>query len=84
MNREFGTQTLAGYTAHDMTTKFRSPPAGKDDRRLTDPARLIGIKEGKVTVLSPWYKVPRLIPEEMLKQGLLKDKTVNINYLPAK
>jgi hypothetical protein len=67
-----------------MTTKFRSPPAGKDDWRLSDHARLIGIKDGKVTVLSPGYKVPRLIPEEMLKQGLLKDKTDNINYHPAK
>ena len=60
--REFGAQTLAGYSAYDMTTKLQSAPSGKDDRRLTDHHRLIGIKDGKVTVLSPWYKAPRLIP----------------------
>lgn len=38
-------------------------PSEKDDRRLADHHRLIGIKDGKVAVLSPWYKVPRLIPE---------------------
>jgi hypothetical protein len=45
---------------------------------------LIGIKDGKVTVLSPWYKVPRLIPEEMLKQGLFKDEAINTNYITVK
>lgn len=61
--KEFGAQTLAGYSAYDMTTKLQSAPSGKDDRRLADHHRLIGIKDGKVTVLSPWYKVPRLIPD---------------------
>jgi hypothetical protein len=82
--KEFGAQTLSGYSAYDTTTKFQSAPSGKDDRRLTDHARLIAIKEGKLTVLSPWYKVPRLIPDEMLKQGLFKDEPLNINYLLAK
>jgi Txe/YoeB family toxin of Txe-Axe toxin-antitoxin module len=61
--KEFGTQTLAGYSAYDTTTKLQSAPSGKDDRRLTDHHRLIGIKDGKVMVLSPWYKVPRLISQ---------------------
>ena len=65
--KEFGAQTLAGYSAYDTTTKLQSAPADKKDRRLTDTVRLIGIKEGRVAVLSPWYKVPRLIPEEMAK-----------------
>ncbi len=64
--KEFGAQTLAGYSAYDMTTKLQSAPSGKDDRRLTDHHRLVGIKNGKVTVLSPWYKVPRLIPNKMV------------------
>jgi hypothetical protein len=45
---------------------------------------LIGIKEGKVKVLSPWYKVPRLIPEEMTKQGLFSDERANISYTVSK
>ena len=65
--KEFGVQTLAGYSAYDTTTKLQSTPADKKDRRLTDTVRLIGIKEGKVAVLSPWYKIPRLIPEEIVK-----------------
>ena len=65
--KEFGAQTLAGYSAYGTTTKFQSAPADRKDRRLTDTVRLIGIKEGRVAVLSPWYKVPRLIPEEMAK-----------------
>lgn len=79
--KEFGIQTLAGYSAYDTTTKLQSAPSGKDDRRLANHARLIGIKDGKLTVLSPWYKVPRLIPEDLMKQGLFKDETININYL---
>jgi hypothetical protein len=65
--KEFGLGTLAGYSAYDTTTKLQSAPADKKDRRLTDTVRLIGIKEGKVVVLSPWYKIPRLIPKEMVK-----------------
>jgi hypothetical protein len=65
--KEFGVQTLAGYPAYDTTTKLQSAPADKKDRRLTDTVRLMGIKEGKVAVLSPWYKIPRLIPEETAK-----------------
>lgn len=38
--KKFGVQTLAGYSACDTTTKFQSAPSGKDDRRLTDHARL--------------------------------------------
>jgi ABC-type branched-subunit amino acid transport system substrate-binding protein len=78
--KEFGMQTLAGYTANDTTTKSQSAPAGKDDRRLANYDRLIGIKNGKVTVLSPWYKVPRLVPDDMIKQGLFKDEKINIHY----
>jgi hypothetical protein len=65
--KELGIQTLAGYSAYDITTKLQSAPAGMDDRRLTDHSRLIGIKDGKVTILSPWYKVPRLIPQWLLR-----------------
>ncbi len=82
--KEFGVQTLAGYTAHETTTKFQSAPSGKDDRRLANHDRLIGVKNGKVVVLSPWYKVPRLIPDDMVKQGLFKDETINIHYVPVK
>ena len=82
--KEFGVQTLAGYSAYDTTTKFQSAPSGKDDRRLADHARLIGIKEGKVKVLSPWYKAPRLIPEEVAKQGLFSDERANIIYTVSK
>ena len=78
--KEFGMQTLAGYTANDTTTKFQSAPAGKDDRRLANYDRLVGVKNGKVTVLSPWYKVPRLIPDDMVKQGLFKDEKINLHY----
>ena len=82
--KEFGLQSLAGYTARDTTTKFQSAPAGKDDRRLANHDRLIGIKNGKVAILSPWYKVPRLIPDDMVKQGFFKDETINVNYVPVK
>lgn len=82
--KESGMMTLGRYTAYDTTTKFQGPPSGKDDRRLTDHARLIGVKDGKLTVLSPWYKVPRLIPDEMLKQGLFKDEAINTNYITVK
>ena len=82
--KEFGMQTLAGYTGHDTTCKFQSAPSGKDDRRLANHDRLIGIKNSKVTVLSPWYKVPRLIPDDMIKQGFFKDETINIHYIPVK
>jgi ABC-type branched-subunit amino acid transport system substrate-binding protein len=78
--KEFGMQTLAGYTANDTTTKLQSAPAGKDDRRLANYDRLIGVKNGKVTVLSPWYKVPRLIPDDMVKQGFFKDEKINLHY----
>jgi hypothetical protein len=78
--KEFGMQTLAAYTAHDTTCKFQSAPSGKDDRRLANYDRLIGIKNGKVTVLSPWYKVPRLIPDDMIKQGFFKDEKINLHY----
>jgi hypothetical protein len=82
--KEFGMQTLAGYTAFDTTVKFQSAPSGKDDRRLANYDRLIGVKNGKVTVLSPWYKVPRLVPDDMIKQGLFKDETINLHYAPVK
>ena len=82
--KELGIQTLAGYAAHDTTVKFQSAPSGKDDRRLANHDRLIGVKGGKVVALSPWYKVPRLVPDDMIKQGLFKDETVNIHYIPVK
>ncbi len=82
--KELGIQTLAGYTAHGTTSKYQSAPAGKDDRRLANHDRLVGIKNGKVTVLSPWYKVPRLIPDNMVAKGLFKDEKININYVPVK
>jgi ABC-type branched-subunit amino acid transport system substrate-binding protein len=82
--KELGIQTLAGYNAHNTTTKYQSAPAGKDDRRLANHDRLIGIKNGKVTVLSPWYRVPRLVPDEMLKKGFFKDETIDIHYAPVK
>jgi len=78
--KEFGMQTLAGYTAFDTTVKFQSAPSGKDDRRLANYDRLIGVKNGKVTVLSPWYKVPRLVPDDMMAKGLFKDEKINIHY----
>jgi len=78
--KELGMQTLAGYTAYDTTCKFQSAPSGKDDRRLANYDRLVGVKNGKVTVLSPWYKVPRLIPDDMIKQGFFKDEKINIHY----
>ena len=79
--KEFGLQTLAGYTAMDTTTEYNSAPAGKDDRRLANHDRLIGIKDGKVSVLSPWYQVPRLVPDDMLEKGFFKDETINIHYI---
>ncbi len=82
--KELGIQTLAGYNAHDTTTKFQSAPAGKDDRRLANHDRLIGIKNGKVAVLSPWYKVPRLIPDDMIQKGFFKDETLQVHYVPVK
>jgi hypothetical protein len=82
--KELGIQTLAGYTAYDTTTKYQGAPAGQDDRRLANYDHLIGVKGGKVVVLSPWYKVPRLVPDDMVKQGFFKDETININYIPVK
>jgi hypothetical protein len=82
--KEFGIQTLAGYPANDTTTKLQSAPAGKDDRRLSNHVRLIGIQGGRVTVLSPWYKLPRLIPEDLIKLGSFKDETINTNYVLVK
>ena len=82
--KELGMQTLAGYTANDTTVKYQSAPAGKDDRRLANHDRLIGVKGGKVVALSPWYKVPRLVPDDMIKQGLFKDEMININYIVVK
>jgi ABC-type branched-subunit amino acid transport system substrate-binding protein len=82
--KELGIQTLAGYTAQGTTCKYQSAPAGKDDRRLANHDRLIGIKNGKVTILSPWYKVPRLVPDDMLAKGFFKDEKININYVPVK
>ncbi len=82
--KELGMQTLAGYTAYDTTVRFQGAPAGKDDRRLANHDRLMGIKGGKVVALSPWYKVPRLVPDDMIKQGLFKDETINIHYIPVK
>ncbi|MGM0384342.1 MAG: hypothetical protein ACQEQO_12760, partial [Thermodesulfobacteriota bacterium] len=79
--KEFGLQTLAGYTAMDTTTKYNSAPAGKDDRRLANHDRVVGVKDGKVQVLSPWYQVPRLVPDDMLEKGLFKDEEININYI---
>jgi ABC-type branched-subunit amino acid transport system substrate-binding protein len=78
--KELGMQTLAGYTAYNTTCKFQSAPSGKDDRRLANYDRLVGVKNGKVIVLSPWYKVPRLIPDDMIKQGFFKDEKINIHY----
>jgi ABC-type branched-subunit amino acid transport system substrate-binding protein len=82
--KELGMQTLAGYAANDTTCKYQSAPAGKDDRRLANHDRLVGVKGGKVVVLSPWYKVPRLVPDDMIKQGLFKDEKININYIVVK
>ena len=73
-------QTLAGYTAFDTTVKFQSAPSGKDDRRLANHDRLIGVKGGKVVALSPWYKVPRLVPDDKMAKGLFKDEKINIHY----
>jgi hypothetical protein len=78
--KELGMQTLAGYTAFDTTVKFQSAPSGKDDRRLANHDRLIGVKGGKVVALSPWYKVPRLVPDDMIAKGLFKDEKINIHY----
>jgi ABC-type branched-subunit amino acid transport system substrate-binding protein len=78
--KELGMQTLAGYTAFDTTVKYQSAPSGKDDRRLANHDRLIGIKGGKVVPLSPWYKVPRLVPDDMIAKGLFKDERINIHY----
>ena len=78
--KELGMQTLAGYTANDTTIRFQSAPAGTDDRRLANHDRLIGVKGGKVVALSPWYKVPRLVPDDMIKQGLFKDEKINLHY----
>ncbi len=78
--KELGMQTLAGYTAFDTTVKFQSAPSGKDDRRLANHDRLIGVKGGKVVALSPWYKVPRLVPDDMMAKGLFKDEKINIHY----
>ena len=78
--KELGMQTLAGYTAYNTTCKFQSAPSGKDDRRLANYDRLIGVKGGKVVALSPWYKVPRLVPDDMIKQGLFKDEKINLHY----
>jgi len=78
--KELGMQTLAGYNAFDTTTKFQSAPSGKDDRRLANYDRLIGVKGGKVVALSPWYKVPRLVPDDMIKQGFFKDEKINLHY----
>jgi hypothetical protein len=82
--KEFGAQTLSEYSAYDTTTKFQTAPSGKDDRRLTNHTRLIGIKDGRLTILSPWYKVPRLIPAEMLKKGMFEDEAINTNYILVK
>jgi len=79
--KEFGLQTLAGYTAMGTTTKHNSAPSGKDDRRLANHDRLVGIKNGKVTVLSPWYQVPRLVPDEMLEKGYFQDETIDDHYI---
>jgi len=80
--KELGLQKLAGYTAENTTTKYNSAPAGKDDRRLANHDRLVGIKNGKLEVLSPWYQVPRLIPDEMFDKGFFEDeKPVNTNYI---
>jgi hypothetical protein len=40
----------------------------------------MGIKGGKVVALSPWYKVPRLVPDDMIAKGLFKDEKINIHY----
>jgi hypothetical protein len=58
--KEFGIQTLAGYSAHDLTSSLQSAPSDGNDRRLSNRERLIGVREGKVSLLSPWYQVPRL------------------------
>jgi hypothetical protein len=78
--KELGMQTLAGYTAFDTTVKSQSAPSGKDDRRLANHDRLIGVKGGKVVALSPWYKVPRLVPDDMVAKGLFTDEKINIHY----
>jgi len=80
--KEMGLQQLAGYTAKGTVCKYNSAPAGKDDRRLVNHDRLIGIRDGKVKVLSPWYQVPRLVPQEMLDKGYFQDELpLNENYI---
>ena len=80
--KEFGLQTMAGYTAMGITSQYNGAPAGKDDRRGANTSRLVGIKNGKVTILSPWYVLPRLIPEEMIQKGFFKDELpLNIHYV---
>jgi len=32
-------------------------------------------------VLSPWYQVPRLVPDDMIAKGFFKDEAININYI---
>lgn len=80
--KEFGLQQLAGYTAEGTVPEFNTAPAGKDDRRLANHDRLIGIKDGKLAAMSPWYQTPRLIPDEMFDEGYFEDeKPINISII---
>jgi len=72
--KEHGIQTLAGYDAHGTTCALQMAPRGKDDRCLTSHQQQVAIIGGKVQVVSPWYKVARLIPPEMLEKGYFKDE----------
>lgn len=64
---ELGAQTLSGYSAYDTTIPFHGVPSGRDDRRLANHYRLIGIKNGRVNVLSPWIKAPYLFADVHLR-----------------
>ncbi len=80
--KEFGLQQLAGYTAEGTVPEYNTAPAGQDDRRLANHDRLVGIKDGELTALSPWYQTPRLIPEEMFEEGYFEDeKPINENII---
>jgi hypothetical protein len=58
--KTFGPHTLAGYSAYKTTTGLQTAPSEKGDYRLTDHYRLVGIREGRIIILSPWYRVPHL------------------------
>jgi len=79
--KEMGLQTLAGYECYGLCP-LMGAPAGKDDRRLADKDQIVGVKDGKLVLLSGWYEVPRLIPEEMKAQGYFADEEIKYTRTP--